>query len=130
MSQYRGGTRETYHNIDEDEIAKQHSLVADGRSYSFEGVQNLVLLKQVLTSMLKVEVFLKLFEEADKRQEQKEANQWEKYLPNHKHNANGSALGGGALALPLPTVQVGKMTKDPKALTVDCNQKQVQEKET
>ena len=38
MSQYRGGTRETYHNIDEDETLKQHPLVADGRSYSFVGV--------------------------------------------------------------------------------------------
>ena len=38
MSQYRGGTRETYHNIDEDETVKRHPLVADGRSYSFVGV--------------------------------------------------------------------------------------------
>ena len=53
MSQYRGGTRETYHNIDEDEIVEQHPLVADRRSYSFVGVQNLVLLKQVLMSILK-----------------------------------------------------------------------------
>ena len=74
----------------------------------------MVLLKQVLTSILKVEVFLKLFEEADKRQEQKEANQWGKYLPILKHNANENAPGGGALAFSLPIVQVGKMTEDPK----------------
>ena len=35
MSLYRGGTRETYHNIYEDETLKRHPLVADGRSYSF-----------------------------------------------------------------------------------------------
>ena len=65
-------------------------------------------------SMLKVEVSRRLFEEAGRRQEQKGANQCEKYLPILKHNANGNAKGGGALAFSLPIVQVGKMTEDPK----------------